>query len=93
MKSEDPANDEIPRDGQPRLHSLRDLGVPAMCLSAQDAALFLGLPVNAARRVQRLGARGELPRVRVGRAFVFPLNGLAKFVLEADQADIGHKAY
>ena len=39
--------------------SLRDLGLSATCLSAEHAAVFLGLPVEHARRIKQLGESGE----------------------------------
>ena len=60
--------------------SLCDLGVTALCLSAEHSAVFLGLPAEYARRIKQLGQDGKLPRVPVGRTFVFPIEGLRRFV-------------
>ena len=60
--------------------ALRDLGVTALCLSAEHAAVFLGLPAEHARRIKQLGQSGKLPRVSVGKSFVFPIEGLRQFV-------------
>jgi hypothetical protein len=60
--------------------SLHDLGVTAICLSAEHSAVFLGLPVEHFRRIKQLGQDGKLPRVAVGKTFVFPVEGLRKYV-------------
>ncbi|MCA9124735.1 MAG: hypothetical protein H6822_25430 [Planctomycetaceae bacterium] len=60
--------------------TLQDLGVAALCLSAEHSAVFLGLPAEHARRVKELGQAGKLPRVAVGKTFVFPVEGLRKYV-------------
>jgi hypothetical protein len=60
--------------------TLNGLGVTALCLSAEHAAVFLGLPIEHARRIKQLGQDGRLPRVSVGRSFVFPVEGLRKYV-------------
>ena len=60
--------------------NLNELGVTALCLSAEHAAVFLGLPAEHARRVKELGQRGTLPRVAVGRSYVFPVEGLRGYV-------------
>ena len=61
--------------------ALRDLGVTALCLSAEHAAVFLGLPAEHARRIKQLGQAGKLPRVPVGSSFVFPVEGLRQYVV------------
>ena len=60
--------------------ALSDLGVTALCLSAEHAAEFLGLPAEHARRIKQLGQAGKLPRVPVGKSFVFPVEGLREYV-------------
>jgi len=60
--------------------NLRNLGLSAVCVSAKHAALMLGLLAKDARRIYTLGQRGHLPRVRVGRAYVYPVAGLKKYV-------------
>ena len=60
--------------------NLNNLGVTAICLSAEHAAVFLGLPAQHARRIKELGQDGKLPRVPVGRSYVFPVEGLRKYV-------------
>jgi len=59
---------------------LNELGVTALCLSAEHAAVYLGLPAEHARRIKQLGQAGKLLRVSVGRSFVFPVEGLRKYV-------------
>jgi len=65
-------------DASPK--ALRDLGVTALCLSAEHAAVFLGLPAEHARRIKQLGQAGKLQRVAVGKSFVFPVAGLQEYV-------------
>ena len=64
----------------PKSWDLRDLGLSAVCVSAKHAALMLGLRAKDARRICYLGQRGQIPRVRVGRAYVYPVAGLKKYV-------------
>lgn len=59
--------------------ALTDLGLAANCLSAAAAAVFLGLDPNHSRRIQQLGKRGQLPRLRVGRTYVYPVSGLLEY--------------
>ena len=60
--------------------SLSDLGLTAICLSPAHAAMYMGLSPANGRRIQRLGQQGRVPRLSVGRAYVFPVEGLTKFV-------------
>ncbi len=60
--------------------SLSDLGLTAICLSPTHAAMYMGLSPANGRRIQRLGQQGRVPRLSVGRAYVFPVEGLTKFV-------------
>ena len=60
--------------------SLSDLGLTAICLSPAHAAMYMGLSPSNGRRIQRLGQQGRVPRLSVGRAYVFPVEGLTKFV-------------
>ena len=60
--------------------ALSSLGVTAICLSAEHAAVFLGMPAEHSRRIKELGQAGKLPRVPVGRSYVFPVEGLRKYV-------------
>ena len=60
--------------------SLSDLGLAAICLSPAHAAMYMGLSPSNGRRIQRLGQQGRVPRLSVGRAYVFPVEGLTEFV-------------
>ena len=60
--------------------NLSNLGVTAICLSAEHAAVFLGMPAEHGRRIKELGQAGKLLRVRVGRSYVFPVEGLRGYV-------------
>jgi hypothetical protein len=60
--------------------SLSDLGLTAICLSPAHAAMYMGLSPSNGRRIQRLGQQGRVPRLSVGRAYVFPVEGLTEFV-------------
>ena len=60
--------------------SLSDLGLTAICLSPAHAAMYMGLSPAHGRRIQRLGQQGVVPRLSVGRAYVFPVEGLTEFV-------------
>ncbi len=60
--------------------SLSDLGLAAICLSPAHAAMYMGLSPAHGRRIQRLGQQGRVPRLSVGRAYVFPVEGLTEFV-------------
>ena len=60
--------------------SLSDLGLTAICLSPAHAAIYMGLSPSNGRRIQRLGQQGRVPRLSVGRAYVFPVEGLTQFV-------------
>ena len=69
--------------------SLSDLGLTAICLSPAHAAMYMGLSPSNGRRIQRLGQQGRVPRLSVGRAYVFPVEGLTKFVQKtADTHDV-----
>jgi hypothetical protein len=63
--------------------SLSDLGLAAICLSPAHAAMYMGLSPAHGRRIQRLGQQGRVPRLSVGRAYVFPVEGLTEFVQQA----------
>ena len=63
--------------------SLSDLGLTAICLSPAHAALYMGLSPSNGRRIQRLGQQGRVPRLSVGRAYVFPVEGLTDFVQQS----------
>ncbi len=63
--------------------SLSDLGLTAICLSPAHAAIYMGLSPSNGRRIQRLGQQGRVPRLSVGRAYVFPVEGLTDFVQQA----------
>jgi len=63
--------------------SLSDLGLTAICLSPAHAAMYMGLSPSNGRRIQRLGQQGRVPRLSVGRAYVFPVEGLTEFVQHA----------
>ncbi len=63
--------------------SLSDLGLTAICLSPAHAAMYMGLSPAHGRRIQRLGQQGLVPRLPVGRAYVFPVEGLTEFVQQA----------
>jgi hypothetical protein len=52
--------------------------------------MIVGLEAEHARRVQVLGQRGKLPRVAVGRSFVFPVTALVEFVRQG--TSIGGRA-
>lgn len=54
--------------------------VRPLCLSAEDAAEFLGLSRKHARRIKYLGRTGRLRRIGVGRTFVFPVDALEEYV-------------
>jgi hypothetical protein len=69
-----------PKKRQTNEATLGNLGVTALCLSAEHAAVFLGMPAEHARRVKELGQAGKLPRVAVGRSYVFPIEGLRRYV-------------
>lgn len=60
--------------------TLNDLGVKAICLSAEHSAEYLGLPAEHYRRIKELGQAGKLPRVAVGKTYVFPIEGLRRYV-------------
>ena len=60
--------------------SLSDLGLTAICLSPAHAAMYMGLSPSHGRRIKRLGQQGRVPRLSVGRAYVFPVEGLTEFV-------------
>ena len=60
--------------------TLNELGLSAICLSATDAALYMGLAPQHGRRIKNLGLRGRLPRLAVGRTCVYPVSGLSEFV-------------
>ena len=60
--------------------SLSDLGLTAICLSPAHAAMYMGLSPSHGRRIKRLGQQGRVPRLSVGRAYVFPVEGLTAFV-------------
>lgn len=59
--------------------TLSELGLSAICLSASDAAVYLGLAPQHDRRIQYLGQQGRLPRLAVGRTCVYPVSGLTEF--------------
>ena len=63
--------------------SLSDLGLAAICLSPAHAAMYMGLSPAHGRRIQRLGQQGRVPRLPVGRTYVFPVEGLTQFVQQA----------
>ncbi len=67
--------------------SLSDLGLAAICLSPAHAAMYMGLSPAHGRRIQRLGQQGLVPRLPVGRAYVFPVEGLTEFVQQAAGTD------
>ncbi len=67
--------------------SLSDLGLTAICLSPAHAAMYMGLSPAHGRRIQRLGQQGVVPRLSVGRAYVFPVEGLTEFVQQTAGTD------